>query len=85
MNIEQIALAVCVGLSLCCMIVSMIALQAMVRVWVKLEAFEKSTHQIQYVPVEPTLNENGEEISGEKLEENIRKALGQEQIEREYL
>ena len=80
MNIEQLILATCVGLTLCCIIGTIITLVGMMRVWVKLEAFEKSTHQIQYVPIE-----DEDALTGDKLEENIRKAMGEEQIEREYV
>jgi hypothetical protein len=80
MNIDQIALAACVGLTLCCIIGTMLTLAVQLRIWVKLEAFEKSTHQIQYVPIE-----DEDALTGEKLEDNIRKAMGQEQIEREYV
>lgn len=81
MNIESFMWATCLGMTLCCTIVAIGCLVALTRVWVKLEAFEKSTHQIQYVPIE----ENEESLTGDKLEENIRKAMGEEQIEREYL
>lgn len=80
MSIDQVMLAICVGLSLCCIIITTGGAFALMRVWVKLEAFEKSTHQIQYVPIE-----DEDSLTGEKLEENIRKAMGEEQIEREYV
>lgn len=76
-------IAICVGLSLSCIVLSGVALTMACVSWARVEGMEKSTHQIQYVPLE---NEKGEVLEGEKLEENIMKAMGQEyQIERDYL
>jgi len=82
MSIETVTIAICVGVALSSMIVGGVSLTMACIVWSKVVGFEKSTHQIQYVPLE---NEHGESLTGEALEDNIRKAMGEEQIEREYL
>lgn len=71
--------AICIGIALSSMIIGGVALGMACICWSKVTGMEKSTHQIQYVPVD----ENG--LVGEDLEKNIRKALGEEELEKEFL
>lgn len=43
---------------------------------------EKSTHQVQFVPMETP---GGEEVSGKVLDDQLEKAFGEEYHEREYM
>lgn len=74
--------AICIGVALSSMIIAGVSLTMACVCWSKVVGMEKSTHQIQYVPLE---NESGEELTGENLEKNIMKAMGQENIERDYV
>ena len=70
--------AICIGVALSSMIIGGVALAMACITWSKVVGFENSTHNIQYVPIEDGLE-------GEALEKNIRKALGEEELEKEYL
>jgi len=48
------------------------------RAYVKLEAFEKSTHQIQYVPLDNT-NNASEEIGGSQINDEVSKMYKDEE------
>ena len=74
--------AICIGVSLSSMIIGGVALAMACIAWSKVVGLQNSTHQIQYVPLE---DEKGEPIVGEKLDENMERAMGMEYTEREYV
>ena len=82
-------IAVCIGLALSSMILCSVALTMACICWAKVVGMEKSTHQIQYVPFdEPTVQEDGTiipPVTGEALDEQMKKAFGSAQHEKEYI
>jgi len=81
-NMNNELIAICLGVALSSMIVAGVALAMACVCWSKVVGLQNSTHQIQYVPLE---DEKGEQLVGEALEKNIKKAMGQEEIERDYV
>ena len=79
-SIELIAL--CTGLALSAMILAGIALAMACVVWSKVVGMEKSTHQVQFVPMETP---DGKPVEGDILDEQMSKAMGTGQLENEYI
>jgi hypothetical protein len=82
MSTESALNAICIGVALSSMIVGGLALAMSCVAWSKVVGMENSTHQIQYVPIE---DDKGEPIVGDKLDENMERAMSMEYTEREFL
>lgn len=79
----DISIIICTVAAISSMIIAGVSLTMACICWSKVVGMEKSTHQIQYVPLH---NEEGKELTGEALDENIKRALSQEyNVERDYL
>jgi len=78
----SIEIGVCIGVSIACIILSGIALTMACICWSKVIGMEKSTHQVQFVPLE---NEKGNPIEGDALDKNMTEAFGSERLEQDYI
>ena len=77
-----IAIALCTGLALSAMILSGIALAMACIIWAKMTGVEKSTHQVQFVPMETP---DGKTVEGKVLDDQMSKAMGTGSLENEYI
>lgn len=75
-------IAICVGIALSSMIIGGVSLVMACMCWARVVGMEKSTHQVQFVPLR---GEDGAPIEGEKLDDQMKKAFGEESLEREYI
>ena len=79
----EVLTMICVVAAITAILLSGTALVLAFLSWSTVVGFKNSTHQVQFVPM---TNEEGKELSGEVLDESMKKAMSQEfNIEREYL
>ena len=74
--------AIAMGFGIAAIMLSGIAILISVTVWARMVGVEKSTHQVQFVPMETP---DGAPIEGAELDKNMKEALGGEQTEQEYI
>ena len=74
-------IALCTGVAISAIILSGIALAMACIVWAKMVGLEKSTHQVQFVPLETP---EGAPIQGEELDKQMMNAFAEDNFEKEY-
>ena len=74
--------AIAMGFGIAAIMLSGIAILISATVWARMVGVEKSTHQVQFVPMETP---DGKPLEGEELDKNMKDALGSEGTEQEYI
>lgn len=69
-------------LALASLIVGGVALGLSCFLYSRVIGIEKSTHQVQFVPLK---EEGGKEITGDILDEKMKEAFSEESFEKEYI
>lgn len=75
-------IALCTGIAISAIILAGIALTMACIVWAKMVGMEKSTHQVQFVPMETP---EGKPVEGDTLDTQMKSAFGTEMYEKEYI
>ena len=73
---------ICIVLALSSMMVGGTALTIACIALTRVIGLEKSTHQVQFVPLE---TEKGMPLEGEELDKNMKLAMSEERYEKEYI